>query len=642
MEKQVYQKIAEVIDEKIVQWKKCNWCWEEFPIYETVKELEEKFDHPKNNLCLSCMMRKLMAFRNQRKFHKSKDVNWKLLISMIAPEMNIKIISSQKEAEIENIVKEDLDYENIKSEEDLKKQFYDLFQNICWPNLYNAYNENADFANFAAYVKNVYLSSVVYNNSENVYYSDTVFNGKYIADSWWVYGSQIIYGCLNVKNSYKIFYSVNIKECSDVYFSNSLVNCSSCILCNNLNWKKYCYKNKQYTKEEYQKLEKEFFDKMKTYTGYKQILEEFNSLLENGIFVSLDLQNVEKTVWNIWVNSKNSIFSFEFYETDSCYNCWGEESKNCLNYIWWFCENVTNSCRIWWSNNVVASLNVLNSSDVFHSINIFSWKNVYFSIWIKNKENIILNRQLSKDEYNKIHRHIKNILKNTQKWWEFFPVILSPFPYNDTVANDYYPIKTQFIVRWEINNQIDDLFKDWYVEWEKAQRIRSFIQSLNFQEELLNKYWKWTVYILEPDNFISKAILDLGWDQLIAIRWRTKEKEINVPEWIELIKAEDLPDNIEDLTDQIEQKILKWAIICEKSWRPFRIIKPELEFYKKYNLPLPRKHPDIRYAERLEKRPKRNLYVRNCSKCNKEIISIYPINTQFKVYCQECYDKEVY
>jgi hypothetical protein len=51
----------------------------------------------------------------------------------------------------------------------------------------------------------------------------------------------------------------------------------------------------------------------------------------------------------------------------------------------------------------------------------------------------------------------------------------------------------------------------------------------------------------------------------------------------------------------------------------------ELEFYKKLQLPLPRKHPDIRHTERLSLRPVRTLCLRMCDKCNKEMLSIYPI-----------------
>lgn len=90
--------------------------------------------------------------------------------------------------------------------------------------------------------------------------------------------------------------------------------------------------------------------------------------------------------------------------------------------------------------------------------------------------------------------------------------------------------------------------------------------------------------------------------------------------------------------------------------------KAELEFYRKHNLPIPRKHPDIRHEERMKLRPGRTLYLRSCDKCQNEILSVYPViardeaihNSQDmdhyaiarddsqKVYCEYCYQKEVY
>lgn len=47
-------------------------------------------------------------------------------------------------------------------------------------------------------------------------------------------------------------------------------------------------------------------------------------------------------------------------------------------------------------------------------------------------------------------------------------------------------------------------------------------------------------------------------------------------------------------------------------------------------------------AERLNKKPKRELHLRTCDKCATEMISVYPQNADFKVYCEACYNKEVY
>jgi hypothetical protein len=53
-------------------------------------------------------------------------------------------------------------------------------------------------------------------------------------------------------------------------------------------------------------------------------------------------------------------------------------------------------------------------------------------------------------------------------------------------------------------------------------------------------------------------------------------------------------------TAKIPDDILNWAIDCEDTGKPFRIVRQELEFYRKHSLPIPRKHPDQRYREKLK------------------------------------------
>lgn len=86
-----------------------------------------------------------------------------------------------------------------------------------------------------------------------------------------------------------------------------------------------------------------------------------------------------------------------------------------------------------------------------------------------------------------------------------------------------------------------------------------------------------------------------------------------------ILQGDQIPRDITTVQDTILNAIL----ICEVSGRPFRIIKQELEFYRKHNLPLPRKHPDIRHGERMKLRPQRKLHLRTCNQCQKELLSVY-------------------
>ena len=60
------------------------------------------------------------------------------------------------------------------------------------------------------------------------------------------------------------------------------------------------------------------------------------------------------------------------------------------------------------------------------------------------------------------------------------------------------------------------------------------------------------------------------------------------------------------------------------------------------HLPLPRKHWLERYEMSLGKRNPRRFWDRECDKCRNKIKTIYPPERPEKVYCEECYRKEVF
>jgi len=104
------------------------------------------------------------------------------------------------------------------------------------------------------------------------------------------------------------------------------------------------------------------------------------------------------------------------------------------------------------------------------------------------------------------------------------------------------------------------------------------------------------------------------------------------------IPADKLPDNIADIPDDI----LAWAIICEVTGKPFRIIPQELAFYRKHSISIPRRHPDQRHADRISLRNPRKLFDRKCDSCSDTMQSSYAPDTSQKVYCETCYNKQSY
>lgn len=76
--------------------------------------------------------------------------------------------------------------------------------------------------------------------------------------------------------------------------------------------------------------------------------------------------------------------------------------------------------------------------------------------------------------------------------------------------------------------------------------------------------------------------------------------------------------------------------------RNYRLIARELDFYRKMSIPIPRKCWSCRFMENIRRRGPYKFWKRNCAKCQKEITTNYAPDRLEIVYCESCYQKEVY
>lgn len=130
----------------------------------------------------------------------------------------------------------------------------------------------------------------------------------------------------------------------------------------------------------------------------------------------------------------------------------------------------------------------------------------------------------------------------------------------------------------------------------------------------------------------------LTWDEVLQRGWTWREPQEEQTKVTRILPASKLPAKIEDVPDDI----LTWALQCEATQRPFKIIKQELDFYRKMRLPIPHFHPDERHKRRMALRNPRHLWSRKCQKCGKRIQTTYNPERPEIVYCEQCYLKEVY
>lgn len=466
---------------------------------------------------------------------------------------------------------------------------------------------NFEQVNQEADPKNCYLVSGWANNEDCMYWSFLDKCNNMIDCYSSSEQSNNCYEWLRILNSSKIYFSQHIKDSYNVYFSRDIIWSKNILFWYEQTNSEYIYKDKKYSKEDWEKIFENFQNKLKTESGLKELKKDYIEFLS--------LKNIR---WQLSTNSENVIWSMVMDSKDIFSSIWINNSEN-IRY--WAINNWVKDCMdiesYWWWEKLynVSSWydNQNNSAVTSHSwatyksfYSYFVWNTDYnfWCFWLRNKKYCILNKQYSKEDW---EEEVVKIIEEKQDlgiWGEFFEMKLSPFPYNDTVAMEYFPPKKVVFVE---NNKV--------------------LSSKNISEN-----WVWTIFILEPEKFISKAIFDLGWEEKIECFYRTREQEINIPEWIDILFWKDIPDSIDEVWDDILNK----AVICEESKRPFRITKKELEFYKKHWLPIPRKHYNIRHLERLKLLPNRWLLVKKCEVCGEDKLSNYP---NYKNICEECYNK---
>ncbi|TSC60681.1 MAG: Uncharacterized protein Greene041662_167 [Candidatus Peregrinibacteria bacterium Greene0416_62] len=155
-------------------------------------------------------------------------------------------------------------------------------------------------------------------------------------------------------------------------------------------------------------------------------------------------------------------------------------------------------------------------------------------------------------------------------------------------------------------------------EWGEFLPIPASLSAYN--ETLAQRFYPLTKSVTEERGWLWREVID------------------EIPKVTKIIPATQLPERI----DAIPDDILQWAIQCEATKRPFRILKAELEFYRAFGLPIPHHHPDERLKERWLLRNPRKLWNRKCDNCGKGIETTYAPERPEIVYCEECYLKAVY
>jgi len=218
--------------------------------------------------------------------------------------------------------------------------------------------------------------------------------------------------------------------------------------------KNYCIENIQYSKKEYLERKKELF--LNTRLGIEKAKIKFQELWENALHKHLKLINTVNVIGDHITNSRNcfGVFDIAGEFENVKYANWGHKSCSDSYDIGPGCGSGSELTYEGISIGVTDSkcffsAIVWYSNDIFYSYMLNNCQNCFGCAEMNGKQYCILNKQYTKEEYEnlvpKIIKQMKDVPYINKKgnlygFGEFFPPEISPFAYNETCAQDYFPI----------------------------------------------------------------------------------------------------------------------------------------------------------------------------------------------------------
>ena len=438
----------------------CQNCKQDFIIDAQDFDFYTKIKVPPPTFCPECRLQRRLAWRNERGLYRRKcdaPGHEEMIITMYPPELTLPVYDQKY------WWSDAWDPMEFAREYDFSRPFFEQWKDLLYiipaPALINLQDVDSDYCNFTYQSKNCYLNFASDMNEDTAYLYHSIENRD----------------CFDMLGSRKNEKSFQLVDCEQCYDSEHLQlcqscikskycydchNCQDCIGCTGLRNKKCVILNVQYTQVQYQKeLEKhvlhtregrEIFEKK-----YAELLALYPRRYSNSrhaIASTGDYLNGAKNCQNC--------FDIEGPAEDLKYCVYGVTNMKNIYDAYAIGVNIENSYDMMDSGsnvqNVRFSANIWESFNCQYSYFIKNCSDCFGCVGIRNKKYCIFNKQYTKEQYEellpKIIAHMDEMpFIDTggciYKYGEFFPIEMSFFPYNQSIAHEYFPLASSDAIR---------------------------------------------------------------------------------------------------------------------------------------------------------------------------------------------------
>ncbi|MFA6523438.1 MAG: hypothetical protein WCS85_03675 [Candidatus Peribacteraceae bacterium] len=447
----------------------CRQCQSSFDITADDLDLYDKVSPviagrkepvPPPTLCPDCREQRRLAYRNERQFyHRPCAKTGKDVVSIYALEKDCVVY--------DQIVWWSDDWDQLATGRSVEfgMTFFDQFLMLARvaprPCIMNMGSENSLYTNHSAYNKNCYMCINTGYSEDCFHLTNFSIHNKDCADCLAIQKCERCVECTETKQcsfSSSLHECINCTDCMSCY---DCQGCAHCLRCWNLRHKQYCIENEQLTPEQYRdRLARE----PKKWEEREKAAEAFRSLLrERAVHKCVVTEHCEDVSGDHLYNCKDVHASYYTFDSRDCRHCYDTGAvTDCLDALEPYQGELqfeTHGCNLGYGITVCSKC--YECKTTHYSQYCFNCRDCFGCFGIRSKQYCILNRQYTKEEYERLVPQLIAHMRTTGEWGEFFPVRHTPFAYNETAAIDYFPLtKSEILSRgWQWREQKDEMPK---------------------------------------------------------------------------------------------------------------------------------------------------------------------------------------
>lgn len=436
----------------------CKQCGKNYEIEKLEKSYLDNHKLSTPKFCSDCRLQKITAWRKELPLYKRKcDLTGKVVVSLYPPESKYTVYAQDV------WWSDKWDPFDYGRDFDFSRPFFDQFdeflKKVPHMGLIISHGENSDYCPHSTNYKNSYLC-ISGKNGENIYYSYFVNNSRNCFDCYACAECELCYECIQ---SFKLYSCLFCKVCRN---SNNLMicyncdGCADCIGCYGLRHKNYHIFNKEVGKEEYEKIKKEIHSNLDVFKEYqKKAKEHFLKFPRPAV----QMTNAENCAGDFIINSRNAFNCYQSENLEDCSHVWNTPKAKDCHYMMYSsnAELIYNSLSNAESYNCFCNVSSWSVKNTKYCFQCFYGNDLFASIGLKNQRYCIFNKKYSKEEYENLMEKIKEHMEKTGEWGEFLPIEISPFPYNETISKQWFPLEKDEVLKngWKWEEYQQDIGK---------------------------------------------------------------------------------------------------------------------------------------------------------------------------------------